>query len=157
MCKVYISILFGVLRVDGNRRTRTLNCGGQDPSHQHSSNCAPRTRSRCVAVRGGGASLGFTDERFLVRSPSRCCAATPAPSERCAANNADAWACAATAGAWWPDSLLDVEGDNAAALPRDFERERGGDGTLAWRLLIAVAADCDEGTASAARDVDELG
>ena len=52
---------------------------------------------------------------------------------------------------------MDVEGDNAAALPRDFERERGGDGTLAWRLLIAVAADCDEGTASAARDVDELG
>ena len=33
----------------------------------------------------------------------------------------------------------------------------GGDGTLAWRLLIALAADCDEGTASAARDVDELG
>jgi len=32
-----------------------------------------------------------------------------------------------------------------------------GDGTLAWRLLIALAVDCDEGTASAARDVDELG
>jgi hypothetical protein len=52
---------------------------------------------------------------------------------------------------------LDVEGGNTGALPRDFERERGGDGTLAWRLLIALAADCDEGTASAARDVDELG
>jgi hypothetical protein len=101
--------------------------------------------------------LGFSDDRFLASSPSRCCAATPAPSERRTANRADAWACAATAGAWWLDSLSDVEGGNTGALPRDFERERGGDGTLAWRLLIALAADCDEGTASAACDVDELG
>ena len=52
---------------------------------------------------------------------------------------------------------MDVEGGTTGALPRDFERERGGDGTLAWRLLIALAAACDEGTASAARDVDKLG
>ena len=43
------------------------------------------------------------------------------------------------------------------ALPRDLERERGGDGMMAWMLLMAAAVDCDEGTASAVRDVEELG
>ncbi len=92
--------------------------------------------------------MGLTEERFLVRSPSCCCTATAAPSERCIANKEDAC---------WLESLFAVEDEDAGALPRDFERDRGGGGTTAWRLLNAGAAGCDEGTSSAVLDVEELG
>ena len=57
------------------------------------------------------------------------------------------------------ESLFSAKDEDAGALPRDFERERGGPGggTPACRLLNAGAAGCDEGTASLARDVEELG
>jgi len=123
-----------------------LELRGKTPhivEHQHSSISAPITRSRCVAVRGGGPSLGFTEERFFERSPSRCCSATAALSGRRAAKKDDAWAAAAAAGVWWPESLIAVDDEDAGALPRDFDRGRGGDGTLA-KLFNGTAVDCGE-------------
>lgn len=88
--------------------------------------------------------MAFTEGRLLERSPSRCCSATAALSGRRAANKDDAWVTAAAAGVWWPESMFDVDDEDAGALPRDFERERGGEGALA-KLFNGTAVDCSEG------------
>ena len=80
--------------------------------------------------------MGFRDDRLFARAPSLCRAAKAALAEALAARERGAAAAAAAAAGTSGGASTAA----AEALPRDFERDRGGDGGMLPCMLRVVGA-----------------